>query len=128
MPQLILDSGGLSHLARRQSGSAGLIAAFQSNGLWPLTVPTVVLAESLTGRPRTDVPVSRLLKLCEVDDRVPRSAARRAGELRALAKRGSAVDAILVALAEPGGAVLTSDLVDMRALAAHADNVHVYRV
>ncbi len=128
MPQLILDSGGLSHLARRRSHSAGLIATFQYNGLWPPTVPTVVLAESLTGRPRMDVPVSRLLKLCEVADRVPRSAARRAGELRALAKRGSAVDAILVALAEPGGAVLTSDLADMRALAAHADNVHVYHI
>lgn len=128
MPRLILDSGGVSRLARRSSDSVGLIGAFQSSGLWPPTVPTVVLAESLSGHPRTDVPVSRLIKLCEVDERVPRSAARRAGELRALAKRGSAVDAIVVALADPGGAVLTGDLSDMRALAAYADNVHVYRV
>lgn len=128
MPKLILDSGGVSRLTRRQSNSAGLIATLQSSEFWPLTVPTVVLAESLSGSPRTDVPVSRLLKLCEIDDQVPMPVARRAGELRALAKRGSAVDAIVVALAEPGGAVLTSDLADMRALASYADNVHVYRV
>ena len=52
---------------------------------------------------------------------------RRAGALRALARQGSAVDAIVVALAEPGGAVLTSDLKDLRALATHADAVHIYR-
>ena len=128
MPKLILDSGGVSRLTRRQSKSAGLIATLQSSEFWPLTVPTVVLAESLSGNPRIDVPVSRLLKLCEIDDQVPMPVARRAGELRALAKRGSAVDAIVVALAEPGGAVLTGDLADMRALASYADNVHVYRV
>lgn len=93
-----------------------------------MTIPTVVLAESLSGSPRTDVPVSRLLKLCEIDEQVSRPVARRAGELRALAKRGSAVDAIVVALAEPGGAVLTGDLADMRALASYAGNVHVYRI
>ena len=128
MPKLILDSGGVSRLTRRQSKSASLIATLQSSEFWPLTVPTVVLAESLSGNPRTDVPVSRLLKLCEIDDQVPMPVARRAGELRALAKRGSAVDAIVVALAEPGGSVLTSDLADMRALASYADNVHIYRI
>ncbi len=115
-------------MTRRQSKSAGLIATLQSSEFWPLTVPTVVLTESLSGNPRIDVPVSRLLKLCEIDDHVPMPVARRAGELRALAKRGSAVDAIVVALAEPNGAVLTSDLADMRALASYADNVHVYRL
>lgn len=105
-----------------------MISTFKARGFWPLTVPTVVLAESLSGRSRTDVPVNQLLKLCEVDERVPKSTARRAGELRALAKQGSAVDAIVVALAEPGGAVLTSDLADMRALATYAENVRIYRV
>ncbi len=33
----------------------------------------------------------------------------------------------VVALAEPGGAVLTGDLKDLRALADHANNVNVYR-
>ena len=36
-------------------------------------------------------------------------------------------DCIVVATAEPGGAVLTSDLKDLRALASHADGVELYR-
>jgi hypothetical protein len=40
----------------------------------------------------------------------------------------SAVDAIVVALAEPGGTVLTTDPDDLEALAAHAQRVRVERV
>lgn len=40
---------------------------------------------------------------------------------------GSALEAVVVALAEPGGAVLGGDLKDLRALAAHADGVTVRR-
>lgn len=128
MTQLILDSGGLTGLARQQHEITSRIFFFKAKDLWPPVVPTVVMAESLSGRPHTDAHVSQLLKLCEIDEQVPKLLARRAGELRALAKQGSAVDAIVVALAEPGGAVLTSDLADMRALASYADNVHVYRI
>ncbi|MEP7113491.1 MAG: hypothetical protein ABI862_09520 [Ilumatobacteraceae bacterium] len=53
------------------------------------------------------------------------TAARRAAELRRRARRGSAVDAIVVALAEPGGNVLTGDKADIEALAAHAHDVSV---
>ncbi len=128
MTQLILDSGGLTGLARQQHDITSRIIFFKAKELWPPVVPTVVLAESLSGRPRTDVLVSQFLKLCEINEQVLRLVAGRAGQSRTLAQRGSAVDAIVVALAEPGGAVLTSDLADLRALAAHADNVHVYRV
>ena len=38
---------------------------------------------------------------------------------------GSAVDALVVAIAEPGGTVLTGDRADVEALAAHADRVSV---
>ncbi len=51
--------------------------------------------------------------------------ARRAALLRFRATRGSAVDAVVVALAEHGGSVLTGDPEDLRALAAHADGVTV---
>jgi hypothetical protein len=54
--------------------------------------------------------------------------ARRAATLRALAGRGSAVDALVVTLAEPGGTVLTGDVDDLGALAEHADDVVVRRV
>jgi hypothetical protein len=54
--------------------------------------------------------------------------ARRAGHLRARARTGSAVDALVVALAEPGGTVLTGDAEDLEALAVHADGVVIERV
>ncbi|MCP3857772.1 MAG: twitching motility protein PilT [Actinomycetia bacterium] len=124
---LVLDSGGVSRLARRRQDSAALIAVFRRDGLWPPVVPSVVLAESITGRRRSDANISRFLKTCDIIEELPERLARRAGALRALARQGSAVDAIVVALAEPGGAVLTSDLKDLRALATHADAVRIYR-
>jgi hypothetical protein len=54
--------------------------------------------------------------------------ARRAALLRRLARRGSAVDALVVALAEPGGTVLTSNLGDLSALAQYAHDVMVEKV
>ena len=51
--------------------------------------------------------------------------ARRAAELRRRARHGSAVDAVVVALAEPGGTVLTGDKADIKAIAAHAHHVTV---
>lgn len=125
---LILDSGGLSRLSQRSRRAAALIEALQEGGLWPPVVPTIVLAESTTGAARTDANINRLLKSCEVDPIVAEATARRGGNLRARAGRGSAVDALLVALAEPGGTVLTGDSDDLEALAAHADGVVIERV
>jgi len=125
---LVLDSGGVSRLARRRQDSAALIAVFKRDRLWPPLVPSVVLAESLTGRQRHDANVNRLLKTCGVTEELTERMARRAATLRALAGQGSAVDAIVVALAEPDGVVLTSDLKDLRALASHAVGVQIYRV
>ena len=99
---------------------------FKRDGLWPPLVPSVVLAESITGRQRSDANINRFLKTCDIIEGLPERLARRAGALRALARQGSAVDAIVVALAEPGGAVLTSDLKDLRALASHAEGVQVH--
>jgi hypothetical protein len=90
-------------------------------------VPSVVLTESIPGRQRSDANINRFLKTCDIIEELPDRLARRAGALRARARQGSAVDAIVVALAQPGGAVLTSDLKDLRALATHADGVHIYR-
>lgn len=127
MTLLVLDSGGLSRLAQHRQDTIALIAVFERDGLWPPIVPSVVLAESLTGRQRTDALVNRLLRTCNIVEELPERLARRAGALRALAGQGSAVDAIVVAMAEPGGAVLGGDLKDLRALASHADDVVVHR-
>lgn len=125
---LVLDSGGLSRLSQRNRRAAALIEALQAENLWPPVVPTIVLAEPTTGAARTDANINRLLKSCDVEPVVAEATARRAGHLRARARRGSAVDALLVAVAEPDGTVLTGDAEDLEAVAAHADGVVVERV
>lgn len=127
-PTLILDSGGVSRLARRTTRSAAIIGALLQRELWPPSVPSVVLVETLTGRPGRDANVNRFLKSCDVVPALPVPRARRAAELRYLAAQGSAVDAIVVAAAEPGGTVLSGDMDDLRALAAHANDVAIERV
>ena len=84
-----------------------------------------MLVECLRGDAGRDAPVNRLLKTCDLVEDIPQALARRAAFLRARARRGSAVDALVVAAAEPRGTVLTSDVGDLRALAAYADGVAV---
>jgi hypothetical protein len=125
---LILDSGGVSRLAERSQQAAALILALREEGLWPPKVPSIVLVECLEGHAGRDAPENKFLKTCDVADVVPESLARRAALLRRRARRGSAVDALVVALAEPGGTVLTSDPHDLQALAAHAEGVAIVRI
>jgi predicted nucleic acid-binding protein len=117
---LVLDAGGLSALA----GQRARLHELRRRGLWPAQVPAVVLTESLTGDHRRDFHVNRLLRACEVRD-VDELHAREAARLRTAAGRPgsiSAVDAIVVAFAAagPDGVVVTTDPVDLRALALHA--------
>lgn len=120
---LVLDSGGVSRLAKRDRETAALIIALRRRGLWPAIVPMVVLAESLTGSAQRDANANRLLKTCDLRPSVSERVARRAAELRTKARKGSAVDALVVTVAEPGGTVLTSDGDGLRALAANAVDV-----
>jgi predicted nucleic acid-binding protein len=124
---LLLDSGGVSRLARRNQDAAATITVFRREGLWPPVVPSMVLLESLTGRQRTDAALNRFLKTCDVEEEVPERIARRAAALRAQAGRGSPVDALIVAIAEPGGTVLSGDIGDLRALATYAADVVIRR-
>lgn len=125
---LILDSGGLTKLAKRDRQTAALLIALRRNGFWPPVVPTVVLAESLTGSPSRDANTNRFLKTCDIRPEVSEYDARRAAALRTQARSGSAVDAIVVALAEPGSTVLTGDTEDLEALAANANLVAIETV
>jgi hypothetical protein len=122
---LVLDSGAITHLARRSPRSAAVIMALRREDLWPPIVPTPVMVESLTGRSDRDAATNRLLKTCDLEERLPAARARRAALLRSRARRGSAVDAIVVAAAEPGGTVLTQDIDDLTALASHSDRVKI---
>ena len=127
MPVFVLDAGGLSRLAERSLRASALLAALRRKDLWPPLVPAPVLVECLTGHAGRDANVNRLLRTCNVQERVSEVLARRAAALRFAARRGSAVDALVVASAEPDGVVLTSDLGDLRALAGHSHGVTVER-
>lgn len=122
---LVLDSGGVSRLAGRDRETAALILALRRRGLWPPVVPTVVLTEALTGSPHRDANVNRLLRVCDIHPMLAERVARRAAELRTKARQGSAVDALVVAVAEPSGTVLTSDKDDLTALSANAADVTI---
>jgi hypothetical protein len=122
---LVLDSGAVTRLAERSPRAAALIAALRAEGLWPPVVPSVVLIECLSGEGSRDAAEHRFLRTSDVDENVPVRLARRAAWLRARARTGSAVDALVTAVAEPGGTVLTGDLADLRALARHASDVTI---
>lgn len=124
---LVLDSGGLTALSSRDVHALSLLRRLRARG-WPPVVPSVVLVESLRGDGVRDAGAHRLLKSCVVREAIPLATARRAAQLRTSARRGSAVDAIVVAVAEPGGHVLTGDPGDLVALAASARDVTVLAV
>ena len=125
---LVLDSGGVSRLAEQSRRSAALITALREASLWPPVVPSIVLVECTEGHAGRDAVTNRFLKTCDISETVSESLARRAAILRRHSRRGSAVDALVVAFAEPGGTVLTSDPRDLQALATHADHVNVVRI
>ncbi|MCA1704064.1 MAG: hypothetical protein LC808_12695 [Actinobacteria bacterium] len=122
---LVLDSGAVSHLTARSPAALATIQVFSRRGLWPPTVPTVVLVESLTGHPGRDATTNKFLKGCRIEPAPSEVLARRAALLRTVAGQGSAVDAVVIAAAEPGGTALTSDPHDLCALAGHARAVRV---
>lgn len=123
----MLDSAAVTSLAERSRSNLARVAALRVEGLWPPVVPSVVMVECLVGHAGHDASTNRFLKTCDIVEHLPTLIARRAARLRALAKRGSAVDAVVVATAEPSGIVSGSDLADLRALAAHAEDVTVRR-
>jgi hypothetical protein len=125
---LLLDSGAVTKLAERSRQAAALILALREQDLWPPIVPSVVLVECLEGHAGRDALANRFLKTCDVAEMIPEALARRAAALRRRARQGSAVDALVVAFAEPGGTVLTSDPGDLSALASQANRVGVEKV
>ena len=122
---LVLDSGGFGRLSARSKRALALIEELRAAGLWPPVVPTMVLVESLQGHAGRDANANRFLKTVLKEEAVGIELARRAAELRRRARRGSAVDALVVAAAEPNGVVLTGDEADITALAAVSNGVAV---
>jgi predicted nucleic acid-binding protein len=117
---LILDAGGVSALA----GQRARLIELRRRGLWPAQVPSIVLAESLTGDHRRDFHANRLLRACQVRN-VTESHAREAARLRTATGRPAtitATDAVVAAFAStcPSPIVLTSDPRDLAPLSAYA--------
>lgn len=125
---LVLDSSAVSRLAERSRPVVALIMALRDQGLWPPVVPTVVLVECLQGHAGRDAAENKFLKTCDIVDEIGEPLARRAAFLRRHARRGSAVDALVVAVAEPDGTVLTADPRDLEALASQAQRVRIERI
>lgn len=126
---LVLDSGGVSALA----GQRARLAELRRRGHWPPQIPSVVLAETLTGDHRKDFHENRLVAMCQVRD-VTENHAREAARLRTLTGRArsiTATDAIVAAFAinVENPVVLTSDPDDIAALTRnHTSSVVVSRV
>ena len=121
---IVLDSGGISKLSNRSLDSLALLKQLSTlNDV--MLVPTSVLVECLYGKSPKDAPTCRFLQKCVLQEVLLLGTAQRAAELRRKSGHGSAVDAIVVALAEPGGTVLTGDQGDIEKLATHANKVYV---
>ena len=120
---LVLDSGAVTALGRRDRQTAARIVALRQRGLWPPILPAVVLIDSLTGNRVRDALVNRTVALSVVHP-LEESLARRAAQLRGRARAGSAVDACVVVTAELLGAlVITGNPVELARLSHHADGV-----
>jgi predicted nucleic acid-binding protein len=117
---LVLDAGAVSALA----GQRARLIELRRRGAWPAEVPSVVLAEALTGDHRRDFYANRLLRACQIRP-VMEPHAREGARLRTATGRAatiSATDAVVAAFASacPDPIVLTSDPRDLTALAEHA--------
>ena len=117
---LVLDAGGITAL----SGQRARLVELRRRGLWPAQVPSIVLAEALTGDHRRDFHANRLLRACQVRD-VTEPQAREAARLRTATRLRTAIsatDAVVAAFASacPDPVVLTSDPRDLTALSEHA--------
>ena len=126
-PRLILDSGGLGKVAENDEGARAAMSSSAQAGV-SVIVPSVVLAESLSGTNR-DAGVYRVLRHLVVVD-IHADHARVAATLKSgagLTGVEHTIDALVVAVAvlEGGGAILTTDPQDIRALAAARSDVKI---
>lgn len=125
---VVLDPGGLRRLADRSPRSLAVLRTLRERDLWPAVVPSAAVVEALTGDADADRQLDAFLACCDVIEHLDTATARRAVWLRTAANRGTVVDAIVVALAEPGGSVLVAHRPTVEAMALFADGVFVERL
>lgn len=121
---IVLDSGAVTFLAQASSRAEQLLSNVRRYGSPRVLSPT--LLECLPAAPR-DARVNQFLKHCHIITDIPVGLVRVANMARREAGRGSALDALVVACAV-GGAVITGDRDDFKALAAHLPDVTVVTI
>ena len=123
MAGLTLDTGALIGFERSDRRTLVHLKHAQVLG-FELTVPTVVIAESWRGGPRS-ARIASLLEACMIEPLFA-DLARQAGEAIAAVKGASAVDAIVMASASRrGDRVLTSDFDDLDRLRSYFPTVRL---
>jgi predicted nucleic acid-binding protein len=124
---LILDSGAVIGWSRGDPAVRMHIREALARGV-VVSIPVVVLAETLRGGPR-DAPVNRVLKAVGIAPTRP-STGLRAGHLLGRTGGCNAPDALVAAEAVEAVAavVLTSDRDDLALLLADHPAVHVLRI
>ena len=127
-PCVVLDSDGLSAVARNDSEDVRAVLAASREAGALVLVPAAVLAETLFGDQR-DARTNQVLKRLQVVS-TTEAIARAAAELKRRADMSgveATIDAIVVATsaAAGGGVVVTSDADDIRRLAEGAFDVRI---
>ena len=114
--RLILDSRAVIALARNDQRARSVLTAAWEAGA-EISVPVVVLAETVRGRPQ-DAPVNRVLKAVGNFIDATEQDGRAAGRLLGETKMSSTIDALVVASTDRtgGGSILTGDPDDLRQL------------
>ena len=128
-PVVVLDAGVLDKATTNREFRWVLRDLVEAG--WTPVVPTVVLAEAITGRPE-DAPTNQAVKALGTVDTDP-ATARIAGALRFVAHHAggrrvpSGIDAIIAAHAAVAGTgvIFTTDPTDLRRLLANHPGVHV---
>lgn len=124
MSALLLDAGALIAVDRGDRALAARLRVAQGNR-WDLRSTGVVIAEVWRDAAGRQADLARLLKAVDVrpvDDRL----GRQAGVLLGLSGARDVADATIVAVADAGDRVLTSDPADIRKLVAAARRpIHV---
>ena len=115
---LVLDAGALLAIERADRDTIALLKRELLAGRIPMTHGGVV-GQVWRGGSRRQVNLARLLpalRVVAIDDGL----GRRAGVLLGRARRADVIDAAVILLAADGDMILTSDVRDLRPLAAAA--------
>ena len=131
---VVLDSGAITKVAFADLLACAIVEDLSRRG-WTVCIPAVTLAEVISGRPRTDAAVERLVKRVANTVDCGEDLAKAAGTLRTRSRRAnvaspSGIDAIVAAIAvgNQPSIVLTTDADDMSRLLGSAPTATVVRV